>query len=154
MAAGSRKGREILRLVLPSELDSLEQLNEKTEKIAAELGFDDKTVMEIAISVIEAGTNAIMHGNKLNSGKEVVVEYFSTNGGVDIYVKDEGEGFDIDEVLSKDYDPLAPENLTKQSGRGIYIMRSFMDKVEFDIKPSNGTSVKLSKWLPKHEVAN
>jgi serine/threonine-protein kinase RsbW len=154
MAAGSRKGREILKLVLPSELDSLEQLNEKTEKIAAELGFDDKTVMEIAISVIEAGTNAIMHGNKLNSGKEVVVEYFSTNGGVDIYVRDEGEGFNVDEVLSREYDPLAPENLTRQSGRGIYIMRSFMDKVEFDIEPSNGTSVKLSKQLPKHEVAN
>ena len=154
MFAKSKEGREILKLVLPSELDSLDQINEKTEEITAGLGFDEKTIMEIAISVIEAGTNAIIHGNKLSAGKEIVVEYFSTNGGVDIYVKDEGEGFDIEDVLSREYDPLAPENLMKQSGRGIYIMRCFMDNVEFDMDPSAGTAVKLTKRLPKSEVAN
>jgi len=98
--------------------------------------------------VRESVINAIKHGNRSDPHKQVVVE-FTTRPAVQpdelvISIRDEGEGFDPDALP----DPLAPENLLKSSGRGIFFMRSFMDDVSIERASEGGMEVRLTKKLP------
>ena len=98
--------------------------------------------MQIAMAVREAAINAVLHGNAYDPGKKVAMEFEQNGKDLVITIRDQGQGLDI----SKIPDPLAPENLMKTSGRGIFLIRSFMDEVEFH--PSQtGTEVKLIKHV-------
>jgi serine/threonine-protein kinase RsbW len=88
--------------------------------------------------------NAIKHGNKNDAGKKVFVEFggtFDTARELSIRVRDQGEGFDPEEVA----DPLAPENLLKGSGRGIFLIRSFMDEMVLQRAPEGGMEMRMVK---------
>jgi serine/threonine-protein kinase RsbW len=91
--------------------------------------------------------NAIKHGNREQPAKRVTIEFAFTpvNDPTELEVKvtDEGEGFEPQEVA----DPLAPENILKSSGRGIFFMRSFMDDVELKRAPAGGMEVRMVKKL-------
>ncbi|MBD3347762.1 MAG: hypothetical protein GF400_01030 [Candidatus Eisenbacteria bacterium] len=127
------------RLVLPSVLSELEKVDGLALECAKEAGLPEQEAMMVAIAVIEAVTNAIVHGNRFSPDRSVVVEYGCEPGCVRFTVHDEGEGFDLSCV----WDPTSPDRQMECSGRGIYIMREVMDSVEFDM--TDGTTVTMSK---------
>jgi len=127
---------------LDSSLETIDSAEEKATRIAADLGFDDDEVLQISMAVREGAVNAVLHGNSYASDKKVTLAFEHTGDSLVITIRDQGKGMD----LSKIPNPLAPENLLKTSGRGIFLMRSFMDVVE--IRPSQtGTELKLIKHV-------
>jgi serine/threonine-protein kinase RsbW len=127
---------------LESTLDTVNSAEETATRLANEAGFDDEEVMKIAMAVREAAVNAVLHGNAYDPGKKVTVAFERTAKDLVITIRDQGKGLDPNKIP----DPLAPENLLKTSGRGIFLIRSFMDAVE--INPSQtGTEIKLIKHV-------
>jgi len=127
---------------LDSSLETIDSAEEKATRIATELGFAEDEVMQISMAVREAAVNAVLHGNAYSPDKKVTIAFERTGADLVITIRDQGKGLD----LSKIPDPLAPENLLKTSGRGIFLMRSFMDVVE--IRPTQtGTELKLIKHV-------
>ena len=112
---------------LDSTLDSVNKAEEISAALAAKAGFDEDQVQRISMAVREAAVNAVLHGNAYDPKKKMTVSYENTGGELVIRVADQGRGLDLANVP----DPLAPENLLKQSGRGIFLMRAFMDDVQF-----------------------
>lgn len=131
LAIGSRfENIELVQVVLK---DSLERL-----------GFDDDARHWIDIAVREAVANAIKHGNSQDPHKQVVIDFTVEEDSLVIQVQDEGAGFDPAHLE----DPLAPENLLKPNGRGIFYMKSFMDEIQYGRRPGGGTVVTLRKRAP------
>ena len=125
---------------LDSSLETIDSAEEKATRIATELGFADDEVMQISMAVREGAVNAVLHGNAYAPDKKVTLEFERTPSDLIITIRDQGTGMDLGKIPN----PLAPENLLKTSGRGIFLMRSFMDVVE--IRPSaTGTELKLIK---------
>jgi serine/threonine-protein kinase RsbW len=127
---------------LDSSLESVNRAEAAAEKFASGTGLDGDQVQEIAMAVREATVNAVLHGNAYNPSKKVRITFERRPGKLEITVSDEGQGFDAGKLP----DPLAPENLLKQSGRGIFLIRAYMDEVSFrDLQP--GTEMKLIKYV-------
>ncbi len=127
---------------LDSTLETVDNAEQTATRIASESGFGEDEVMQIAMAVREAAVNAVLHGNAYDPDKKVELEFVRTKEDLVIFVRDQGKGLD----LAKVPDPLAPENLLKTSGRGIFLIRSFMDDVQ--ITPSQaGTEFKLTKHV-------
>ena len=97
--------------------------------------------MQISISVLEAGTNAIQHGNRIDPTKKVDMSFELHPDRLAVVVRDHGKGFDVDKLLT---DVTSPEHLLDLRGRGIYMMRTCMDTVDFKFDP-DGTTVRLVK---------
>jgi len=134
-------GRE--SYTLESTLETVENAEQAASRIATSAGFDEDQVMQISMAVREAAVNAVLHGNAYDPAKRVTLEFERTGSDLIITIRDQGKGLDPDKVP----DPLAPENLLKTSGRGIFLIRSFMDEVQ--IHPSQtGTEIKLVKHVP------
>jgi serine/threonine-protein kinase RsbW len=131
-------------LVLPSKLEALDRVDEITLKCTHRAGFDENTSNEVAIAVIEAVTNAVMHGNGESSDKEVKLICEWNPDSITVTVQDEGGGFDLKCIP----DPTDPLHCLKCSGRGIYIMRATMDEVDFEISKGKGTTVVMKKTRP------
>ena len=131
-----------LSYTFDSTLETVDTAEQAATKIATEAGFDEDVVMQISMAVREASINAVLHGNAYDPGKKVAMEFEANGKDLVITIRDQGHGLDV----SKIPDPLAPENLMKTSGRGIFLIRSFMDEVQ--INPSQtGTEVKLIKHV-------
>ncbi|MHB8215372.1 MAG: ATP-binding protein [Candidatus Sulfotelmatobacter sp.] len=127
---------------LDSTLDTVDHAEEQATRIATELGFAEDEVMQISMAVREGAVNAVLHGNAYAPDKKVILAFERTAEDLVITIRDQGKGIDLGTIPN----PLAPENLLKTSGRGIFLMRSFMDVVE--IRPSpTGTEVKLIKHV-------
>jgi len=127
---------------LDSTLETVDRAEQTASRIASETGFDEDEVMQIAMAVREAAVNAVLHGNAYDPEKKVALEFERTTSDLVITIRDQGKGMDMARIP----DPLAPENLLKTSGRGIFLIRSFMDDVQ--IHPSStGTEIKLVKHV-------
>ena len=127
---------------LDSTLETVDSAEETASRIAAESGFDEDEVARIAMAVREAAVNAVLHGNAYDPSKKVRLDFERTGRDLVITIRDQGKGLDLNLIP----DPLSPENLLKTSGRGIFLIRSFMDEVE--IHPSQtGTEIKLIKHV-------
>src|SRR5438046_6277464 len=125
-----------------STLETVDNAEQTASRIASETGFGEDEVMQISMAVREAAVNAVLHGNAYDPAKKVVVDFEQTPKDLVITIRDQGKGLDPDKIP----DPLAPENLLKTSGRGIFLIRSFMDEVH--IHPSHtGTEIKLVKHV-------
>lgn len=123
-----------------SSLESANQAEALAERQAAAAGFEADQIQAIAMAVREATINAVLHGNQHDPAKRVHVTFERSPGGLQVAVRDEGKGFNGTGIP----DPLQPENLLKQSGRGIFLIRSFMDEVHFrNLHP--GTEITLIK---------
>jgi len=134
--------RNRVSYTLDSTLETVNNAEETAGRVATEAGFDDEEVMKISMAVREAAVNAVLHGNAYDPNKKVILAFERTQNDLVITVRDQGKGLDA----SKIPDPLAPENLMKTSGRGIFLIRSFMDVVE--IHPSHsGTEFKMIKHV-------
>jgi serine/threonine-protein kinase RsbW len=127
---------------LDSTLETVNSAEETAGRMAAEAGFDEEEIMKISMAVREAAVNAVLHGNAYDPAKKVTLAFERTGKDLVITIRDQGKGLD----LSKVPDPLEPDNLMKTSGRGIFLIRSFMDVVE--IHPSQtGTELKMIKHV-------
>jgi serine/threonine-protein kinase RsbW len=135
-------------MTLESELSSVDPVETKAEQLAREAGFDDDTSSQIAMVAREACINAILHGNKRDPAKKVQVNFELNDEALRISIADEGPGLDPDSIP----DPLAPENILRSSGRGIFLMRAIMDEVHFhQLDP--GTEIEMIKHRAKKELS-
>jgi len=115
-------------VVVAGGISALEDICRRLLAEAAENDFDAEEIFAIHLALEEAFLNAVKHGNKENTNKEVKIEYLITPGKFDVSIADDGNGFAPDAVP----DPRCEENLYKPSGRGMLLMRSFMDVVEYN----------------------
>jgi serine/threonine-protein kinase RsbW len=130
---------------LESNLDSVDQAEMLVVSEAAKAGFEEEEQHQIGTAIRECMVNAVVHGNRYSKKKRVHLEIERTKESLNVVIGDEGEGFDINSLP----DPLAPENLLRQSGRGLLLIRAFMDEVDLHPRPGGGTEVRLVKNLPK-----
>lgn len=114
-------------LTLNSSFEEIERLEPYLQKLQVWAGFGDGQMIRIQMAVNEAATNAIIHGNKEDSSKKVEVSARKDCNTLKITVRDEGPGFDPDSLP----DPLQEENLLKDSGRGVFLIKQYADEVEF-----------------------
>jgi serine/threonine-protein kinase RsbW len=127
---------------LESTLDSVNMAEQTADHMAGKAGFDEDERHRIAMAVREAAVNAVLHGNAYDPKKKVVVSFENTGNDFIVTIADQGRGLDPANVP----DPLDPQNLLKQSGRGIFLIRSFMDEVRFrTLDP--GTEITLIKHV-------
>ena len=136
-----------VRLQIHSNFDMLDIVQLISDRLGKLAGMNEDTVHWIGVAVRESVINAIKHGNREEYGKLVTVEFTlapaSDPGELVVRVLDQGEGFDPGDIA----DPLAPENLLKSSGRGIFFMRSFMDDVTLRRASEGGMEVRMVKKL-------
>lgn len=128
-----------IEIALPSRLELLGVVDKVVEGITEQMEFEDVDRDAIAISVIEASTNAIQHGHKSNPGLTVDLWFEMSDDRLTVLVRDHGTGF----TPKLDGEPTPPD-LMSTRGRGIFIMRTMMDDVSFDFH--DGTLVRLVKY--------
>jgi serine/threonine-protein kinase RsbW len=133
-----------VRLDVASRFEMLDVVQTVLAQLAGILGFDEEATHYMSVAVRESVVNAIKHGNRQDEQKRVEVRFTLLDRALEVEVRDQGEGFDIGEVA----DPLAPENLLKAYGRGIFFMRQFMDEVTHAFPARGGTVVRMVKRLP------
>ncbi len=127
---------------LDSTLESVNHAEETALKFAMKSGFSEDEIQRISMAVREGVVNAVLHGNKYDPNKKVRISFENSGGLIEIHITDEGPGLNVEKLP----DPLAPENLLKTSGRGIFLMRAFMDDVQ--VKNLNpGTEIILIKHV-------
>jgi serine/threonine-protein kinase RsbW len=135
-----RKGR--LSFCLNSTMESVGEVEAAADKLAADAGLDEDARFHVTMAVREAAVNAVLHGNEYDPSRKIAVGLENTGKDLVFTIADQGMGFIPEEIP----DPLAPENLLRGTGRGIFLIRSLMDEVHFrQLHP--GTELTLVKHL-------
>jgi serine/threonine-protein kinase RsbW len=134
---------ETVERFMDSTLQSVDLAEELATQMAERAGVDEDDLMKVGIAVRESMVNAVVHGNRYDTDKKVRFSVATEPDRFVIQIADQGEGFDFESLP----DPLAPENLMKTSGRGIFLVRSFMDDFRMRHLESGGTEVTLIKNL-------
>ena len=138
--SGPRAGR--LSFTLSSTMESVSEVEAAADNLAGEAGLDEDQRFHVAMAAREAAVNAVLHGNEYDPAKKITATLENTGKSLIITISDQGNGLDPDTLP----DPLAPENLLRGTGRGIFLIRSFMDEVHFrQLHP--GTELTLVKHL-------
>lgn len=132
---------ETTELSLPSRIETVAVAAAAVAEFVSRARISEDAAFGIDMAVREAVTNAVLHGNKKDESKFVDITLKSLPDAVEISVHDQGPGFNPNDVP----DPTAEENILKTSGRGIFFMRSFMDEVDWLIRPQGGTTVRMLK---------
>lgn len=127
---------------LDSSLDSVNKIEQTAEQVAQRAGLDEDEVFRVSMAVREAAVNAVLHGNAYDPVKKMTAQFEVASGELTIRITDQGKGLDPSTLP----DPLAPENILSGSGRGIFLIRSFMDEVHFKILHP-GTEITMVKHL-------
>jgi serine/threonine-protein kinase RsbW len=130
-------------LTIGSRLEELSEVYNAIEELARRHGLDEDLVNALQIAVIEAGTNAIQHGNAFAEDKSVTFDFTIDAKDIRVRVDDFGQGFDPAKVAN----PTDESRLLNPHGRGLYLMRSLMDEVTFRTREDHGTTVLLRKTL-------
>lgn len=126
------------KLEIKSDPNLLPDVEEFIENISTDINLDKGRLNNLLLSVNEAISNAMKHGNRFDIEKKVTITASLNQSQLRISIKDEGQGFDPDKVP----DPTAPENIFKDSGRGLYIMRTCIDDMKYEFHP-DGTELIL-----------
>jgi serine/threonine-protein kinase RsbW len=124
-------------LEIESNPKNLITVEEFVNYFAVDLNINEEKIPGLLLAVTEATTNAIIHGNKSDIEKLVTVDVTIGNNQLIIKIKDQGKGFDPSQVP----DPTEPENLLKDSGRGLYLMRVYMDDLKFNVTPDGTETI-------------
>ncbi len=117
-----------------STIDNISIIENLVDKIAEKNIIPEEQLGNVMVCITEAVTNAIIHGNKNNIAKNVEVEYLIENNQLIFSVKDEGVGFDFTSIP----DPTLPENIEKEDGRGVFLIKNLADSIEFK---NNGSEI-------------
>lgn len=128
---------------LDSALGSADEAEHLVLDVAREIGFPEDDLHKIGMAVRESIVNAVVHGNRYNRRKQVHLSVSNGGDHLTVVVGDEGEGFDPSRLP----DPVAEPNLLHQSGRGIFLIRAFVDEFQIRRLSPTGTEVKLVKYL-------
>ncbi|MFC2082140.1 ATP-binding protein [Bacteroidota bacterium] len=120
-----------------SDPDLMPEVEEFLINIAKENNLEEEKYNSLALSASEAVSNSIVHGNKLDETKKVFINVIVKDDEMRIIFKDEGTGFNPENVP----DPTNPENILKDSGRGIHIMKSFIDELKYNFTPSGTETI-------------
>ena len=137
-------GHQLIRLEFTSAFEMLDFVQVVSDHLARRVGLDEDAMHWVSVAIRESVINAIKHGNRNDASKRVFVEFGTSMGDVPeltIRVRDQGEGFDPEQVAN----PLDPENLLKSSGRGIFLIRNFMDDVQLRRAPEGGMEISMLK---------
>lgn len=137
----------ISQTTLDSTLQSVDDAEAIVMSAAKDLGFEEDDQHQIGMAVRECMVNAVVHGNRYSKNKKVHLDIDSTEDSLVIVIGDEGAGFDINSLP----DPLASENILRQSGRGLLLIRAFMDDFDLHPRPGGGTEVRIVKKLARSE---
>jgi len=129
---------------LASSLDSVDWAEAHVTALAKDLGFDEDSCHEISIAVREAMVNAVVHGNHYSADKKVQLNLEVGDDALAMTIDDQGTGLDLATLP----DPLAEENLLRPSGRGLLIVRAFMDDFTVERRAEGGTRLRLVKNRP------
>src|SRR5439155_19542972 len=143
-ASMTPNGHQVIRLEFTSAFEMLDFVQVVSDHLARRVGLDEDAMHWVSVAIRESVINAIKHGNRNDSTKRVFVEFGTSMGEVpelSIRVRDQGEGFDPELVAN----PLDPENLLKSSGRGIFLIRNFMDDVQLRRAPEGGMEIRMVK---------
>ena len=124
---------------IESDPNNLITVEEFVNYFAKDLGLNEEQLATLLLAVTEATTNAIIHANKCDKSKLVTVDVNVQNSKLIIKVIDEGKGFDPSQIP----DPTQPENILKDSGRGMYLMKVYMDDLKYNVTP-DGTETILT----------
>jgi len=142
--------RHSVRLAFPSAFEMIDLVQVVADHVSRIMGFDEDALHWVGVAVRESVINAIKHGNRHDPTKTVSVEFEIGPSDLPdqlvVLVRDQGNGFDTTALP----DPLAPENLLKSSGRGIFFMRSFMDDVSLSRLPTGGMEVRMVKRIVRN----
>ncbi|MCT4602734.1 MAG: ATP-binding protein [Marinifilum sp.] len=114
-------------LVFPSELENISRVERLIDDISSSYNLSSEIYGKISVAIIEAVNNAILHGNRLDTSKNVKVEFNIDEEAIQFIIEDEGTGFDFENIP----DPTLPENLEKTHGRGVFLMNHLADDIEF-----------------------
>jgi serine/threonine-protein kinase RsbW len=126
-------------MTIRSSLEEIEAVERMAERAADKMKFNEEEKDSLAIAVTEAVNNAIIHGNGQDKRKRVHIRFSFEETSLQVSIRDQGRGFNPEKIS----DPLAPENLLKESGRGVFILSTLMDDVKFAF--DNGTEIILVK---------
>lgn len=134
-------------LKIDSRTDQLVTVREFISRAAYAFGFNDEDVSKIALAVDEACTNVIKHAYHYNSNKKITITVQGRDGDFEVIIADTGRKFDPSKIQL----PNMKEYLStyKRGGLGVYLMKSLMDRVEYDIEPGKRNRVRLVKHLPR-----
>ena len=136
--------RRRIELTLQTRLDSVHLAEEISGCVAASLGFEEDEQHKISLAVREGVANAVFYGNQECPDKLVKLIFEVDDSRFVVHIHDEGCGFSLEDVP----DPLAEENLMKTSGRGIFLMRAFMDELIVHRSSGGGAELVMIKRLP------
>jgi serine/threonine-protein kinase RsbW len=128
-------------IIIPSAGAFLAAVDQRLEELLAAAGIDPSTIADIAISVSELVNNAIVHGNKSDPAKTVTVHIRISEREVRVTVTDQGKGF-VPEAVPN---PIDDDNLLREVGRGLFIVKNFVDDVNVTLLPAGGTRVEIMK---------
>lgn len=134
-----------IELRLSSRVELANLVHAASDEICRLAGLDEDAMLNLGLALREATINAMKHGNHLVEEKPVDITFDVEGRQLVIDVKDQGEGFDF----SRTADPRLPENLEKTNGRGLFLIRNFVDEVRVAHTPGEGTTVSLIKKLPR-----
>ena len=137
----SSAGETSVKLVLPSDVKLIDLVHAASEKMAEFAGFDADEALNVGLALREAVINAIIHGNRRDRALKVHVTLSSSGREFRASVRDQGQGFDPDAGP----DPTAEENLLNTSGRGLLLIRAFVDDVKFRHQKGRGTEITMTK---------
>ncbi|MDG1296222.1 MAG: ATP-binding protein [Saprospiraceae bacterium] len=121
---------------LESNQDSFNTIEGDLRNLIKPFNLNQEKFGEILVSLTEAITNAVRHGNKFDASKHVAVEFVGDESRLYFRVSDEGNGFDYDAVP----DPTSPENILTCGGRGVHIMKALADELNYS---DSGRTVEL-----------
>lgn len=130
-----------MRLVFGSDVRLVDVAHTAAETLAGIAGFDEDDALNVGIAVREAVINAIAHGNKMDPKRKVDLVLKARARSIEARVKDQGEGFDPGTTP----DPTAGDNVMRSSGRGLLLIRAFVDAVSFEFREGRGMEIKLVK---------
>ena len=134
-------------LSVPSEDKYIRLLDLVVFHVAKEMDFAEEAAQQLNLAVIEAATNAMRHGNCGDPGKAIQIRFCIAEDKLTVCIKDCGAGFDLEKIG----DPLIPENVMKPCGRGVFLMKTLMDEVEYCMNGNSGTEVRLVKYKNPQE---
>ena len=124
-------------LEIESDPNNLITVEEFVNYFSKELNLDESKLSGLLLAVTEAVTNAIIHANKCDETKKVQMNVTKDGNKLIITIKDEGKGFDPSKVP----DPTEPENLLKDSGRGLYLMKIYTDELKYNLTPTGTETI-------------
>ncbi len=128
---------KIFQKEIVSDPELLPEVESFIMDIVLKNNIDEDLYNSIALSVAEAASNSIIHGNKLDEKKTVRITVKIDEEKMIIIFRDQGEGFDPEKIP----DPTTPENILKDNGRGIHIMRTYLDGLKYNFTPGGTETI-------------